>query len=188
MSAVGAEASSGMPFRVHLHVAGEPAEGRILDGEVDGFELTGRELEQHGSPADLDLDRGAGRQAERRGHPGPDLVAHDASGEHIDGDEGHHEQHEHHTERDPRPQRATTLPPAVGGIRVRGTFGRLGGHRYIRSGADTPIRFRPLRSTCPVASLSQSRVRCTSSTGASPSGITRQLSYQRWYDPASCSR
>ena len=51
---------------------------------------------------------------------------------------------------------------------------------YIRSGASTPRRSSPLRSTWPVASLSHSLVRCTSPIGSSPSGITRQLSYHRW--------
>ena len=51
---------------------------------------------------------------------------------------------------------------------------------HMRSGAETPSRSSPLRMTWPVASFSQSRVRCRSPIGSSPSGSTRQLSYQRW--------
>ena len=56
--------------------------------------------------------------------------------------------------------------------------GRAVGH--MRSGAETPSSARPFRSTCATASFSTRRVRCTSSTGSPATGITRQLSYQRW--------
>ena len=55
-----------------------------------------------------------------------------------------------------------------------------GEHRHILSGALTPSRNNPFRKTWPAASLSHKRVRCTSVTGSSPIGVTRQLSYQRW--------
>ena len=51
---------------------------------------------------------------------------------------------------------------------------------HIRSGAPTPSRPRPLASTCRVASLSHRRVRCTSPSASSPSGVTRHCTYQAW--------
>ncbi len=47
---------------------------------------------------------------------------------------------------------------------------------YIRSGADTPSRRRPLAMTTRVASLSQSRARWVSVIFSSPCGAIRQLS------------
>jgi hypothetical protein len=41
-----------------------------------------------------------------------------------------------------------------------------------------------LRSTCPRGVVQHRRVRCTLDR-VSPSGVMRQLSYQRWYRPAS---
>src|SRR6185437_121717 len=61
-------------------------------------------------------------------------------------------------------------------------------HAYIRSGAETPNSARPFARTMRVASLSQARVRLTSSIGSSPLGMMRHESYQRWYVPASSSR
>src|SRR5690606_2227180 len=85
---------------------------------------------------------------------------------------------------------AAHLEAAVGGAGDRGRprgagvrGGRLGRRRrgaHMRSGAETPRRRRPLAMTWPVASLSHSRVRWTSSTGSSPRGETRLWSYQRW--------
>ncbi len=83
----------------------------------------------------------------------------------------------------------TTTTTTTRRLRRRGTScSRSATQRYIRSGALTPSRSRPLRNTVPTASLTQSRVWCTVDTGSSPRGVTRQVSYQRWYDPASSSR
>src|SRR5690606_23756368 len=74
------------------------------------------------------------------------------------------------------------------GRRDRGQRVLARGHDYIRSGALTPRRPSPERSTCATASLSHSRVRWRSVTGSPASGVTRHASYQRWYVPASSSR
>ncbi len=65
---------------------------------------------------------------------------------------------------------------------------RVGGHRYILSGAPTPSNPSPVARTWRVASLSHRRVRWTSPTGSSPWGVTRVRSYQAWKAPASSSR
>src|SRR5690606_39563538 len=78
------------------------------------------------------------------------------------------------------------LPISAHGTRPRAApvpRGGLGGRRrgaHIRSGALTPSRSRPVASTWVVASLSHSRVRCASSTGCSPRGVTRHWSYHLW--------
>ena len=59
---------------------------------------------------------------------------------------------------------------------------------YMRSGALTPSRFRPLASTCCAALFSSRRVRCRSVTSSSALGATRETPYQLWYAEASCSR
>ena len=90
-----------------------------------------------------------------------------------DRDEG-----DEHADQHPAPRRrrvTSDLHRDGQGLRFRG--GAVG---HMRSGAVTPSRPRPFRSTWPTASLSTRRVRCTSSIGSPASGITRQLSYQRW--------
>jgi len=57
---------------------------------------------------------------------------------------------------------------------------RPGTGHHMRSGAETPSRSRPFAMTRLVASFSQRRVRWASSTGSSPRGVTRQLSYHLW--------
>ena len=59
---------------------------------------------------------------------------------------------------------------------------------YMRSGALTPSRFKPLASTCCAALFSSRRVRCRSVTSSSALGVTRETPYQLWYAEASCSR
>jgi len=59
---------------------------------------------------------------------------------------------------------------------------------HIRSGALTPSRASPFASTVRVASFNHNRVRWTSVTGSSPTGVTRRWSYHLWYAPASSSR
>ena len=75
----------------------------------------------------------------------------------------------------------STPSPAVPGRGLKREY-------YMRSGALTPSRFRPLASTCCAALFSSRRVRCRSVTSSSALGATRETPYQLWYAEASCSR
>ena len=181
------------PARVE---AGAQGDGELARGaHVEAEALLGDPLRDRRAQERLagveDVERGE-RVAERPG-PGPQvhLVEHVRRGVELGDQVGHRHPADGQVTVDlvrrRGPQARHQLVGVVrlaqpggaleGAVGVRPS-GFVGGHRgdYIRSGAETPSRPRPLARTVRVAATSSSRARCRSVGSSSPIGSTRQLS------------
>ena len=179
---MGVERGSG---RAQRQVANELAEGNALDVDLHRLEFTARSLPQNGRAFDDDIDRMLGLERERLPHLIGDQCRSLLSRERL-GDHGDDHEHNDDAEHD-EPDDETGPAARWGGRLDHDRLGRGGrsldklfvAHDYILSGAETPMSVRPLRNTCPAASLSHRRALCTGCTGSSPCGATRHVSYQR---------